>query len=70
MVLNYGNGGGAAFTSTPRLFFREEDLYVDFGGERVRVTGEMVGMRRTVMEFGGLADQAVRPAAAATPYAR
>ena len=59
VVLNYGNGGGAAFTSTPRLFFREEDLYVDFGGERVQVTGEMVGMRRMAMEFGGLADQAV-----------
>ena len=59
VVLNYGNGGGAAFTSTPSLFFREEDLYVDYGGERVQVTGEMVGMRRTLMEFGGLADQAV-----------
>ena len=59
VVLNYGNGGGAAFTSTPRLFFREEDLYFDYGGERVQVTGEMVGMRRTLMEFGALADQAV-----------
>ena len=59
VVLNYGNGGGAAFTSTPSLFFREEDLYVDYGGERVQVTGEMVGMRRTLMEFGSLVDQAV-----------
>ncbi|MDE0208216.1 MAG: hypothetical protein OXP66_19550, partial [Candidatus Tectomicrobia bacterium] len=47
VTLNYGNGGGAAFTSAPSLFFREEDLYVDYGGERVQVTGEMVGMRRT-----------------------
>ena len=59
VTLNYGNGGGAAFTSAPSLFFREEDLYVDYGGERVQVTGEMVGMRRTLMEFGRLADQAV-----------
>lgn len=57
VVLNYGNGGGAAFTSTPSLFFREEDLYVDYGGERVQVTGEMVGMRRTLMEFGSLVEQ-------------
>ena len=59
VVLNYGHGGGAAFTSTPSLFFRDEDLYVDYGGERVQVTGEMVGMRRTLMEFGGLVDQAI-----------
>ena len=55
VVLNYGNGGGAVFTSTPSLFFRDEDLYIDYGGERVQVTGEIVGMRRTLMEFGGLA---------------
>ena len=59
VVLNYGNGGGAVFTSTPSLFFRDEDLYVDYGGERVQVTGEIVGMRRTLMEFGGLVEQAV-----------
>ena len=59
VVLNYGNGGGAAFSSTPTLFFRENDLYVDYGGERVQVTGEMVGMRRTLMEFAGLLDEAL-----------
>ena len=59
VVLNYGNGGGASFTGTPSLFFREEDLYVDYGGERVQVTGEMIGMRRTVMEFDSLVDQAL-----------
>ena len=59
VVLNYGNGRGASFTGTPSLFFREEDLYVDYGGERVQVTGEMIGMRRTVMEFDSLVDQAL-----------
>ena len=57
VVLNYGNGRGASFTGTPSLFFREEDLYVDYGGERVQVTGEMIGMRRTVMEFDSLVGQ-------------
>ena len=59
VVLNYGNGGGAAFTSTPSLFYRDEDLYLDYGGERVQVTGDLLGMRRTLMEFGSLVDQAV-----------
>ena len=59
VVLNYGNGGGAAFTSTPSLFYRDEDLYLDYGGERVQVTGDLLGMRRTLMEFGSLVEQAV-----------
>jgi len=59
VVLNYGNGGGAAFTSTPSLFYRDEDLYLDYGGERVQVSGDLLGMRRTLMEFGSLVDQAV-----------
>ena len=58
VVLNYGNGGGAAFTSTPSLFYRDEDLYLDYGGERVQVSGDLLGMRRTLMEFGGLMEQA------------
>ena len=59
VVLHYGNGGGAAFTSTPSLFYRDEDLYLDYGGERVQVTGDLLGMRRTLMEFGSLIEQAV-----------
>ena len=59
VVLNYGNGGGAAFTNTPSLFYRDEDLYLDYGGERVQVTGDLLGMRRTLMEFGSLVEQAV-----------
>jgi hypothetical protein len=59
VVLNYGNGGGAAFTSTPSLFYRDEDLYLDYGGERVQVTGDLLSMRRTLMEFSSLIDQAI-----------
>ena len=59
VVLNYGNGGGASFTSTPSLFYRDEDLYLDYGGERVQVTGDLLGMRRTLMEFSSLLDQAI-----------
>lgn len=59
VVLHYGNGGGATFTSTPSLFYRDEDLYLEYGGERVQVTGDLLGMRRTLMEFDSLAEQAI-----------
>lgn len=59
VVLNYGNGGGATFTSTPSLFYRDEDLYLDYGGERVQVSGDLLGLRRTLMEFDSLIEQAV-----------
>lgn len=59
VVLNYGNGGGAVFTSTPSLFYRDEDLYLDYGGERVQVTGDLLGLRRTLMEFDSLIERAV-----------
>lgn len=58
-VLRYGNGGGAAFTNTPSLFYRDEDLYLDYGGERVQVTGDLLGLRRTMLEFDSLIEQAI-----------
>ena len=59
VVLHYGNGGGATFTNTPSLFYRDEDLYLDYGGERVQVTGDLLGLRRTLMEFDSLVGQAI-----------
>jgi hypothetical protein len=58
VVLHYGTGERAEFSSTPTLFYREEDLYTDYGGQRVQVAGEILGMRRTVMEFQSLMQQA------------
>lgn len=54
VILHYGTGERAEFVSTPSLFYREDDLYTDYGGQRVPVSGELLGMRRTIMEFQGL----------------
>lgn len=59
IVLHYGTGERAALRSTPTVFYRDEDLYIDFGGQRVQVVGDILGMRRTLMEFQSLAQQAL-----------
>jgi NurA domain len=58
ITLHYGTGERAALTSTPTLFYRDEDLYMDYGGQRVQVVGDLLGMRRTLMEFQALLRQA------------
>jgi hypothetical protein len=58
VVLHYGTGERAEFVSTPSLFYREEDLYIDYGGQRVPVSGDILGMRRTIMELQSLVQQA------------
>ena len=58
VVLPYGTGERAELTSQPTLYYRQDDLYMDFGGQRVQVTGELLGMRRTLMEFQCLVDTA------------
>jgi len=60
VVLHYGTGERAELTSTPTLFYRDEDLYTDYGGQRVQVAGDLLGMRRTLMEFQALLQQATR----------
>ncbi len=58
VVLHYGTGERAVLTSTPSLFYREADLYTLYGGQQVQVAGELLGMRRTIMEFQTLMQQA------------
>ena len=60
VVLHYGTGERAELSSTPTLFYRDEDLYMDYGGQRVQVAGDLLGMRRTLMEFQALLRQATR----------
>jgi NurA domain-containing protein len=60
VVLHYGTGERAELSSTPTLFYRDEDLYTDYGGQRVQVTGDLLGMRRTLMECQALLRQATR----------
>jgi hypothetical protein len=58
VVLHYGTGERAQFSSLPTLCYREADLYTEYGGQRVQMAGEMLGMRRTIMEFQSLMQQA------------
>ncbi len=58
VVLPYGTGERAELTSQPTLYYRNTDLYMDYGGQRVQVTGELLGMQRTIMEFRRLVDMA------------
>ncbi len=58
VVLPYGTGERAQLTSHPTLYYRDTDLYMDYGGQRVQVTGELLGMQRTIMEFEYLIDKA------------
>jgi hypothetical protein len=60
VVLHYGTGERAVLRSTPTLFYRDDDLYTDYGGQRVQVTGDLLGMRRTLMECQTLMQQAIQ----------
>ncbi len=58
VVLPYGTGERAELSSAPTLFFKDEDLYLNYGGQRVQVTGEILGMRRGIMELEQLIEKA------------
>ena len=46
-------------SSKPRLYYREEEIYEEWGGARVFVNRELVGFKRGLMEFTELADLAL-----------
>ncbi len=58
VVLHYGTGERAEFNNAPTLFYREQDLYTACGGQQVQVAGEVLGMRRGIMEFRSLMQKA------------
>lgn len=58
VCLHYGTGERAEFNNTPSLFYREDDLYTTCGGQQVQVSGDVLGMRRGIMEFQSLMHRA------------
>ncbi|MBT5872177.1 MAG: DNA double-strand break repair nuclease NurA [Candidatus Latescibacteria bacterium] len=56
VVIHYGTGERPRLDSRPSLFFSEEDLFVNWGGKRLPVNAEIVGIQRSVMELSKLAD--------------
>ena len=55
IVIHYGTGERPLLGSVPSLFYRDEDLYVDWNGKRTPTNPEVVGIRRGVMEMEALA---------------
>jgi hypothetical protein len=56
ILLPYGTGERPLMSSRPSLFYREEEVYAQWGGRRVLVNRELVGFRRGLMELTELAE--------------
>ena len=59
ILLHYGTGEKPLMSSKPRLYYREEEIYEEWGGARIFVNRELVGFKRGLMEFTELADLAL-----------
>jgi hypothetical protein len=59
ILLPYGTGERPLMSSKPSLFFREEEVYAQWGGRRILVNRELVGFRRGLMELTELAELAL-----------
>jgi len=59
ILLHYGTGDKPLMSSKPTLYYREEDLYEEWGGRRMFVNRELVGFRRGLMELTELAELAL-----------
>ena len=56
IVFHYGTGERPILTSTPTLFYTEDQLFQEWNGKRIPVNADMVGILRGVMELEKLAD--------------
>ena len=51
IALTYGDKAGARLGSGPSLFYRDEDRFTTWGGKRIPADGEVISLKRTLMEF-------------------
>jgi hypothetical protein len=51
VALSYGEKAGAKLDSTPLLFYRNEERFTTWGGKKIPVDGEVISLKRTLMEF-------------------
>ncbi|MFH1570729.1 MAG: DNA double-strand break repair nuclease NurA [Gemmatimonadota bacterium] len=58
VLLHYGTGERPLLSSQPRLYYRDADLFEDWGGRRVSVNRDQVGLRRSLLEMTELAELA------------
>ena len=59
ILLHYGTGEKPLMSSKPTLYYREEEVFEEWGGRRVFVNRDLVGFKRGLMEFTELADLAL-----------
>lgn len=51
VVLSYGDDGRAFLASDPVLFYRDEDRFTTWGDKKIPADGEVISLKRTLMEF-------------------
>jgi hypothetical protein len=56
ILLSYGTGERPVMNSKPSLFFREEEVYEQWGGRRISANRELVSFKRGLMELTELAE--------------
>lgn len=64
VLLHYGGDDRPLLSSRPTLYWRDEDLYPQWGGRRIAVNRELVGFRRSLLELTELAELAAASQAA------
>ena len=55
VAIHYGTGERPVLASRPLVFDREHDLYQNWGGRRMSVNSELLGIKRGALEFEELA---------------
>ncbi len=63
VLLHYGLNERPLLNSRPKLFYKADDLYSNWGGRKVVASRETVAHKRTVLEFTELSDLALAAAA-------
>ena len=64
VLLHYGTDERPLLSSRPRLYWRDEDLFPQWGGRRTSINRELIGFRRSLMELTELAELAAASHAA------
>lgn len=59
ILLHYGTGDRPLMNSRPTVYYRDEDIFEEWGGRRMFVNRDLVGFKRGLMEFTELAELAL-----------
>ena len=59
ILLHYGTVDKPLMNSKPTLYYKEDEVYEEWGGRRMFVNRDLVGFKRSLMEFTELAELAL-----------